>query len=87
MGDVIVGVDDKPIRKVKDLFTALDARKVGDRIQLRNPARRGRGEPGSPANRGGMNCAQGPAKHARFLPVLPQPGMGATVSCNEVCIS
>jgi len=35
IGDVIVGIDGKPIKKVNDLFEALNTHKVGDRIQVR----------------------------------------------------
>src|SRR5262249_15325130 len=35
LGDVIVGVDDHEVKKVDDLFTRLDAHKVGDAVKLR----------------------------------------------------
>jgi S1-C subfamily serine protease len=35
LGDVIVAIDGNSIRKVKDLYVALDSHKVGDRIKLR----------------------------------------------------
>ena len=34
LGDVITGVNGKPIKLQKDLFGALDELKVGDKVQL-----------------------------------------------------
>jgi len=42
LGDVIVGVDDKPVRSREDLFDALDAHAIGDTVRLR--VRRDEGE-------------------------------------------
>ena len=34
LGDVIVGIDGKPVRGLTDLFDRLDEKKVGDRVRL-----------------------------------------------------
>jgi len=35
VGDVIIAVDDQPIRKVNDLYSALERHKVGDSVKIR----------------------------------------------------
>ena len=42
LGDVIVGVDGKPVKDFDDLYKALETHKPGDRVQVR--VRRGERE-------------------------------------------
>ena len=34
LGDVIVGIDDKPVKLQRDLFEALDDRRPGDKVRV-----------------------------------------------------
>lgn len=43
LGDIIVAIDDRPVRQLRDLFRVLDTRDVGDRVQVR-VRRRSEGE-------------------------------------------
>lgn len=34
INDIIVGIDGKPVRSIKDMFGVLDTKKVGDKVRV-----------------------------------------------------